>query len=181
MAGQQTRGARRSGNVDTSGRPTKSDERARRQAARGRDAPLEAAYKAGQTGQDRHEALSLLASDSDYSVQDLEGYFDSGASDARGASRRARLEGAGAKAADKGLSVANDGAGVLLGVLIYALLFGYLRCGMPGVKGWLSAKFINKPNPELRACMGRYATAAAVEAGAAGAAAGAAGVRGRIA
>ena len=33
----------------------------------------------------------------------------------------------------------------LLGVLVWALTVNYLRGGPPQVKGWLRAKFLNKP------------------------------------
>lgn len=41
-------------------------------------------------------------------------------------------------------TVAEDGAGFLVGVLAYALVLNYLKYGWPGVTGWLSAKFLNK-------------------------------------
>ena len=40
---------------------------------------------------------------------------------------------------------AQEGAGFLLGLFAYALLLNYLRGGVPQVKGWLGAKFLNKP------------------------------------
>ncbi|HEV8675022.1 MAG TPA: hypothetical protein VGX21_13325, partial [Methylomirabilota bacterium] len=39
----------------------------------------------------------------------------------------------------------NDGAGFVLGALLWALVLAYLRGGPPMVKGWLRAKFLNKP------------------------------------
>jgi hypothetical protein len=39
----------------------------------------------------------------------------------------------------------NDGAGFLGGLLIYILALNYLRYGRAGVKGWLGAKFVNRP------------------------------------
>lgn len=40
---------------------------------------------------------------------------------------------------------ASDGAGFLGGLLIYVLALNYLRFGRDGVKGWLAAKFVNRP------------------------------------
>jgi hypothetical protein len=40
---------------------------------------------------------------------------------------------------------ANDGAGFLGGLLLYVLALNYLRYGKDGVKGWLGAKFVNRP------------------------------------
>lgn len=39
----------------------------------------------------------------------------------------------------------NDGAGFLGGLLLYILALNYLRYGREGVKGWLGAKFVNRP------------------------------------
>ncbi|MFL6144534.1 MAG: hypothetical protein ACJ72N_22060 [Labedaea sp.] len=50
-----------------------------------------------------------------------------------------------------GGSPAEEGAGVLLGLLAYALLLAYIRYGPDGVRGWLAAKFLNRPyGPALR-------------------------------
>lgn len=38
-----------------------------------------------------------------------------------------------------------EGAGVLLGIVLYALLLNFVRYGPDGVRGWLAAKFINQP------------------------------------
>jgi len=40
---------------------------------------------------------------------------------------------------------ARDGAGFLGGLLLYVLGLNYLRHGPEGVKGWLGAKFLNRP------------------------------------
>lgn len=40
---------------------------------------------------------------------------------------------------------ARDGSGFLFGLLLYVLGLNYVRHGPDGVKGWLSAKFLNKP------------------------------------
>lgn len=39
----------------------------------------------------------------------------------------------------------HDGSGFLFGMLAYALVLNGIRYGTPGVRGWLSAKFLNKP------------------------------------
>lgn len=38
-----------------------------------------------------------------------------------------------------------DGSGFALGLILYALGLNAIRYGWPGVTGWLSAKFVNKP------------------------------------
>lgn len=38
-----------------------------------------------------------------------------------------------------------DGSGFALGLILYALGLNAIRYGWPGVTGWLSAKFLNKP------------------------------------
>jgi hypothetical protein len=44
-----------------------------------------------------------------------------------------------------GQQAADDGAGFLLGVLAWTLTLNYLRGGLPQAKGWLAAKFLNRP------------------------------------
>jgi hypothetical protein len=44
-----------------------------------------------------------------------------------------------------GGGLVDDGAGFILGLVAYALLVNYLRGGVPAVRGWLAAKFINRP------------------------------------
>lgn len=39
-----------------------------------------------------------------------------------------------------------QGASFLLGLVAYALVLNYLSAGWPGVKAWMSAKFLNKPS-----------------------------------
>jgi hypothetical protein len=41
-------------------------------------------------------------------------------------------------------SVADDGAGFLLGIFAWALTLAYLRGGPTGARNWLRAKFVNK-------------------------------------
>lgn len=50
--------------------------------------------------------------------------------------------------ASTGNGYAEEGAGVVLGVIAYALFLSYIQYGWPGVRGWFAAKFLNKPyNP----------------------------------
>lgn len=39
----------------------------------------------------------------------------------------------------------DSGAGLLLGAILYANVVNYLRGGLPAVKGWYAAKFLNRP------------------------------------
>ena len=41
-------------------------------------------------------------------------------------------------------SAASAGGGALLGAIAYVLALTYMRSGMPGVKAWFAAKFLNK-------------------------------------
>lgn len=143
MAGQQTRG-RRSDFADTDGKPTKSDEVARRRERRGRDAPLEAAYQAGYRGDDPAE----------HQVSDeVYGYYEDGAA-ARKAEDRVERRGeipsriTSSAPARKAGSLAADGAGFLLGLFAYALLSAYLGGGTKGVRAWLAAKFLNRTSAD---------------------------------
>lgn len=45
----------------------------------------------------------------------------------------------------KVVSISQQGASFLVGLVGYALVLAYLDYGAPGVKSWLSAKFLNKP------------------------------------
>lgn len=47
----------------------------------------------------------------------------------------------------KRLSV-GDSSGFLFGLVIYALALNGIKHGPPGIKGWLAAKFLNKPMPK---------------------------------
>lgn len=161
MAGQQTRGPRPSRFVDNGGEPTTRDIADDRRRRRARDEPIERAHRAGYTGGDRAE---FETSD------ELAQHYDDGAAlraqenklagrDARNANLRST---AGAGAAKAG-SVANDGAGILLGMFAYALLVNYLAGGVAGTRAWLSAKFLNRPNGH--AAVPRQPTTAAAPSG----------------
>jgi hypothetical protein len=134
--GLQTRGRRAVGRdgPDTSGAPTRSDLRDLHQAGRQRDEPLERAYNAGRRGDDPAE----------YQTDDeLWGYYQDGAKASKAEQRQARTADLRSSAGAKAGSVASDGAGFLLGLIGYALLYNYLRWGSSGVRAWLSAKFLN--------------------------------------
>lgn len=45
----------------------------------------------------------------------------------------------------RGPAPISDGAGFVLGLLVYALVLNFLQGGAPQARGWLAAKFINKP------------------------------------
>lgn len=47
--------------------------------------------------------------------------------------------------------IAHDTGGLLFGLIVYSLVINGIRYGMPGVKGWLSAKFVNRPVQGLAA------------------------------
>lgn len=40
---------------------------------------------------------------------------------------------------------AHEVGGLLFGLIVYSLVINGIRYGTPGVKGWLSAKFVNRP------------------------------------
>jgi hypothetical protein len=130
--GQQTRGRRYDYDEDTS--PRSSDRRAQRREASERDEPLKRAYEAGRRGDDPAE---FQTSD------DLFAVYEDGQRAAKDDKRGERREELRGKAGAKAGSVASDGAGFVLGLLAYAVLANYLRGGVPAVKAWFAAKFLN--------------------------------------
>lgn len=134
MAGQQTRG-RTSGRAISDGRELASDRRARRKAASERDRPLEQAYNAGLRGEDPAQ----------FQVSDeLYGYYQDGQRAAKAQARAERGEQLRGAAGARAGSAASDGAGFVLGLIAYAILANYLRGGVPAVRAWFAAKFLNK-------------------------------------
>jgi hypothetical protein len=119
VAGAQTRRSH-GGRADTTTGPTRRDELEERRRRNERDDPIRRAYEAGFRGDDPAEHRTS---------DETAGYYDQGARDRRRQDRRASV----GEARDRGVSLANDGAG-------YVLLDG----GIPRVKAWLAAKFINK-------------------------------------
>lgn len=139
MAGAQTRGTR-GGRADTTGGATTRDLADQRRARRDRDAPHEAAWKAGYSGGDR----------GDFETDDrLADQYDAGAAfrsdEDRRQARGARVQQLRSGPVASAGGAANQGAGILLGLFAYALLVNYLQGGVKGTKAWLSAKFLNRP------------------------------------
>lgn len=124
-----------------------------------------AARQAGANGGDRAGI--------DQSRPDLLAAFDQGAGKTKGPGRGAKAGKAAAKAGkgaagalSKGswkptLSApgrARDAGGLLAGLLLYTGVSVYIRYGTAGWKGWLSAKFLNKPMQGLPKAAGSAST-----------------------
>lgn len=135
MAGQQTKGSRTAGNALGDGKELPTDRRARQQAGRRRDAPLEDAYNAGLRGDD---PAPFRTSD------ELYGYYQDGQRAGRQQSRQSRVDQLRGDVGTRAGSAASDGAGFVLGLIGYALLANYLRGGTPQVRAWFAAKFLNR-------------------------------------
>lgn len=43
------------------------------------------------------------------------------------------------------LPIPSDGGGLILGLILYALGYNFLAGGAPQARGWLAAKFLNRP------------------------------------
>lgn len=114
--------------------PTVSDNQALRSELRGRDAVYQAAYEAGQRG----EALGDEATDEQRAA------WDAGDVERRRARRDRALSTAAGVPSVRGPGFVNDGAGMILGLILYALALNYLQGGAPQARGWIAAKFINK-------------------------------------
>lgn len=137
----------------TSTAPTASDTRGLKARARSADTARAAAYKRGQ-------ADAAAGRNEPPFDEELAGYYSQG-HDAASASRPAdsgqSSPGAApptAPASSKPLggllgsssgSKVDSGAGLVLGAIAYALVVNFLRGGMPAVKGWFAAKFLNHP------------------------------------
>lgn len=135
MAGLQTRGSRYSGKADRTSGERESDKRERRARDRESSAPFEAAYNAGLRGDDPAE----------FQTDDrLAGAYEDGAKAAKGQARQDRTDKVRGDVGAKAGSMANDGAGFVLGLIGYAILVNYLRAGVPGVRAWTAAKFLNR-------------------------------------
>lgn len=125
-----------------------ADDAGQRRHAASRDRARNAAYHAGASGSKPRAAF-----DGDDEAQD---YWDLGAADgpdAAHASRRAgrRVAGGAGRFASKAAAPVtsrfsgDDLAGAAMGALGYVLVINYLRGGLPQVKGWFAAKFLNRP------------------------------------
>lgn len=171
-ASRAASGARRSarargsgGNTRTprTGRATKSDVAGLKAKASEADRLRQDAYEAGRAGTPYDESI----------FGGLEGgrqAYDVGVDEARTARRQATrdqiVSGAQRVPALRGPNWINDGAGFLLGVVLYALALNYVQGGPGQARGWLSAKFLNKPYQ--RTGSSSHAKAAATGAGAGG-------------
>jgi hypothetical protein len=137
VPGAQTRRSS-GGRADTSStKPTAGDSEDRRRR-RDRDAPLEDAYNAGVAGDD--PAPHRLSDDTWQQYRD-------GRRAGRSQRRRESVGGAVSQATTKGVSVAKDGAGFVLGAIAFALFSAYLDGGSKRARKWIAAKFINLEDP----------------------------------
>jgi hypothetical protein len=157
VAGAQTR-ATKAGRAEDFGPPTKSEIAAMRAQAAAGDGRRQSAYQAGVEGRSfedlddetRDTAGAIEAWESGVTERD-EAPADDERAPAEGADQGTGDEnppagGGRALPRVKGPGGAvNDGAGFVLGALVWALVLAYLRGGPPMVKGWLRAKFLNKP------------------------------------
>ena len=119
-----------------------------RAAAKRRDNAQGAAYRQGQaaaqrrvqeTGRRRGHQPTQVHDDPELQHM-YEGGFNTELGDQR---RKARSERLGTIASGGSSGAAHDGAGLVLGMVGYALFLAYLNSGWAGVKQWLSAKFLN--------------------------------------
>lgn len=117
--------------VDDFGPPTESDNRAMRGRARQNDDMLAEIYEQGQADA-RAEARR------NHPSRPARGRKTSGS---KAPSPIAPLREANAAAPRR----ANDGAGLVMGAVLYAVMLNYLRGGPDGVRAWFGAKFLNKP------------------------------------
>jgi hypothetical protein len=111
-------------------RTSSADMRRAMGGAADRDQQSQAAYEAG-VEEERARASGATSGAARPAARRGGGGATSGA--ARPAARRG------------GGGLVDDGAGFILGLVAYALLVNYLRGGVPAVRGWLAAKFINRP------------------------------------
>jgi hypothetical protein len=184
----KAKGSTKSGQADKSGAATKSDIKAMKAQAAQTDMLLEGAYEAGRAGTSWDQVganvrdapgareaydfgLEELAEDRRGAPADDGEATGASAPKGRSASSRIRSAGGDAStgvgkvAALRGPGLANDGAGFVLGLVLYALVLNYLQGGAGQVRGWMKAKFLNQP----------WGGAAPAGGGDAGAAVGAAG------
>jgi hypothetical protein len=135
----------RGGRAEGSGKPTKSDNDRLKAEGRAQDRAYQQAYTMGQAGEPPDPSW-------DQPTQDA---YDSGVDEAATQRREERgdraRQTAGTIARPGGGDLVNDGAGFLLGLIVYALVINYLRGGTAQARGWIAAKFINKPRAAKRA------------------------------
>jgi hypothetical protein len=97
------------------------------------DRKMTAAYEAGRSGK---------APDPDYDDDEAAAH-SSGVEEA--AQPAAAPPIAAPVAGGPGGPIKGEGAPAILGIVAYCLVINWFRYGWPGVTGWFSAKFINKP------------------------------------
>lgn len=113
------------------------DAREKRQAA-ARDRAIQRAYQAGKTGRRPPVATGHGPTD-----EFMRRSYD------QGVEERGNPEPSRSRQTDAGDSGGRfgteDGAGLLLGVFAWALILNFVRGGPAQARGWLAAKFLNKP------------------------------------
>jgi hypothetical protein len=132
------------GRADRSAPATAGDVgRLRRQAAQG-DALLQSAYEAGQDATPFEELV--------VDVREAPGAreaYEAGRAENRSAGRSSAADtarsAAGSVAGVRGPGLVNDGAGFVLGLILYALVLNYVQGGPSQARGWIAAKFLNRP------------------------------------
>jgi len=105
------------------------------------------AYNAGQSagraqGKGRRVGGRFTGEES-FDDPDLGGLYDAGGTAGFSAARRAARRDTVSAGADRVRPAVDDGAGFLLGMLAFALVFAYLEGGTAGVRRWIAAKFVN--------------------------------------
>jgi murein DD-endopeptidase MepM/ murein hydrolase activator NlpD len=122
------------------------DDPAYRRELKGRDAERSRAYDAGRArARQPRRARGERPGYSDTELDELDTAGE------RAGARERRRERAGDLASNAGGRLwssakgpAHDAGGFVLGLLAYALLMAYLEDGVPGVRRWLAAKFLNR-------------------------------------
>jgi hypothetical protein len=145
-AGKASKGSTRAGRAEGDGTAKKSDYDRIKREGRKQDRAYRQAYTMGQAGEPPDPTWDQATRDA----------YDQGVDDAARQRREERGDRAGQRTSGRpgggaGSDLVNDGAGFLLGLFVYALVLNYLRGGPDRVKGWLAAKFINKPWAAKRA------------------------------
>ena len=119
--------------------PTKSQNDHWEREARNADRERTRAYESGKRGEDpTHDPSDEQANQA----------YESGLAEHRAEKASTRRQAAIGPAKEHAVNIAQEGAGFLLGMGTYALVLAFLNHGWPGVWGWLSAKFVNKPMPK---------------------------------
>ncbi len=125
-------------------------DRGERAAARRRDAATAAEYRQGrdaakrrvqETRRVRGHAAPQVHEPGSHEQAMYEAGFGDELADQRRDRRRAITS---SGPAQRVKSTVDDGAGILLGFVAYALFLAYVKGGWSGVRGWLAAKFLNR-------------------------------------